>query len=69
MKELDNSDAQLLKTTLLRLQEIARAIDPFQLDVKNVPSLEKFLKTFEGMDEDTIEARIRVVFEGDGYDE
>jgi hypothetical protein len=69
VKELDNDDAQILKATLLRLQEIARAIHPFQLDVKSVPSLELFLKTFEGMNEDKIAARIRVVFEGDGYDE
>jgi len=69
LRALDREDAENLKSTLLRLQEIARAIHPFQLDVKSVPNLELMLKTFEGMDEDKIAARIRVVFEGDGYDD
>jgi hypothetical protein len=68
LKELENGEAQKLKTVLLRLQEIANAINPFKLNTKSVPELQFFLKTFEGMDYSKIAARVRVVFEGDGYD-
>ena len=69
LRELPNHEATLLKITALRLQEIARAIRPFTLDVKDAESLQMMLKTFEGMDEHVIAVRVRVVFQGDGYDQ
>jgi hypothetical protein len=68
LKELSPQDAEKLKPTLLRLQEIAVAIHPFRLNVQSATDLQFMVDEFAGLDGDQIAARVRVVFSGDGYD-
>ena len=69
VRALDNDEAKVLKDLLLRLQEISRALHPLSFDSKNVPNLRTLLKALEGVDEKKIAARVRVLLQGDGFDE